>query len=129
MLDCPPVMGVAETTILVTKADAVILVVDARKFTFENLEQGLAHLRASGANVVGIVLNRVRWRKMGPVYGYEAPLRREAADSLMDKAPKRRDQAHAVTQIGLANVARARELNRGALRRAGAEEGEPSAAM
>jgi len=69
VLDCPPVMGVAETTILMTKADAVILVVDARKLTFESLEQGLAHLRASGANVVGVVLNRVRWRNMGPVYG------------------------------------------------------------
>ena len=41
VLDCPPIMGVAETTILVAKADAVILVVDARKFTFESLEQGL----------------------------------------------------------------------------------------
>ena len=83
VLDCPPVMGVAETTILVTKADAVILVVDARKFTFETLEQGLAHLRASGANVVGIVLNRERWRKMGPVYGDEASSQTHAADSLM----------------------------------------------
>ena len=83
VLDCPPVMGVAETTILVTKADAVILVVDARKFTFESLEQGLAHLRASGANVVGIVLNRVRWRNMGPVYGYEASSQTQAAHSLM----------------------------------------------
>ena len=60
----------------------VILVVDARKFTFENLEQGLAHLRAAGANVVGIVLNRVRWRKMGPVYGYEGPAHTQATDSL-----------------------------------------------
>jgi len=83
VLDCPPVMGVAETTILVTKADAVIVVVDARKFTFENLEQGLAHLRAAGANVVGIVLNRVRWRKMGPVYGYDGSSQTQATDSLM----------------------------------------------
>ena len=83
VLDCPPVMGVAETTILVTKADAVILVVDARKFTFESLEQGLAHLRASGANVVGIVLNRERWRNMGPVYGYEASSQTHTAHSLM----------------------------------------------
>ena len=83
VLDCPPVMGVAETTILVTKADAVILVVDARKFTFESLEQGLAHLRASGANVVGIVLNRERWRNMGPVYGYEASSQTQTTHSLM----------------------------------------------
>jgi capsular exopolysaccharide synthesis family protein len=73
VLDCPPMIGVAETTILVTKADAVILVVDARKFSFESLEHGLAQIRASGANVVGIVLNRVRRRKTGQIYGYEEP--------------------------------------------------------
>ncbi|HEX4127540.1 MAG TPA: hypothetical protein VHX67_08185 [Acidimicrobiales bacterium] len=82
VLDCPPIMGVAETTILVTKADAVILVVDARKFTIEDLEQGLAHLRSSGANVVGIVLNRVRWRKMASVYGYGAPSQALSSDSI-----------------------------------------------
>jgi Mrp family chromosome partitioning ATPase len=91
VLDCPPVMGVAETTILVTKVDAVILVVDARKFTFETLEQGLAHMRASGANVVGIVLNRVRWRKMGPVYGYDAPPQTQVAESPSERIrPKAR---------------------------------------
>jgi len=73
VLDCPPITGVAETTILVAKADAVVLVVDARKFNFESLEHGLAEIRASGANVVGIVLNRVRRRKGGSLYGYDAP--------------------------------------------------------
>ncbi len=73
VLDCPPMVGVAETTILVAKADAVILVVDARKFSFESLEHGLAQIRASGANVVGIVLNRVRRRRSGQIYGYEEP--------------------------------------------------------
>jgi capsular exopolysaccharide synthesis family protein len=72
VLDCPPVMGVAETTILVGKADAVVLVVDARKFNFESLEQGMAQIRASGGNVAGIVLNRVRRRKGAlAAYGYE----------------------------------------------------------
>ena len=65
VLDCPPIIGVAETTILVAKADAVVLVVDARKFSFENLERSLAQIRAAGANVVGIVLNRVRRRQGG----------------------------------------------------------------
>ena len=32
ILDCPPLTGVAETRILVAKADAVLFVVDARKF-------------------------------------------------------------------------------------------------
>ena len=64
VLDCPPIRGVAETTILVAKADAVVLVVDARKPNFESLQQGLAEIRESGGNVVGIVLNRVRRRSV-----------------------------------------------------------------
>ena len=70
IVDCPPLSGVAETRILVAKADAVVLVVDARKFDPEHLEQSLVQLRASGANVAGIVLNRVRRRKVDESYGY-----------------------------------------------------------
>jgi capsular exopolysaccharide synthesis family protein len=73
IVDCPPLLGVAETRILVAKADAVVLVVDARKFDPEHLEQSLVQLRASGANVVGIVLNRVRRRKIDESYGYYGP--------------------------------------------------------
>jgi polysaccharide biosynthesis transport protein len=68
VLDCPAITGTAETTILVAKADAVVLVVDARKFNMELLEQGLAQLHSAGANVVGIVLNRVRRRKVETDY-------------------------------------------------------------
>jgi polysaccharide biosynthesis transport protein len=70
VLDCPPVAGMAETTILVAKADAVVLVVDARKLNFDVIDQGLAQLHASGANVVGIVLNRVRRAKTSAGYHY-----------------------------------------------------------
>lgn len=73
LLDCPPVMGIAETTILVARADAVIVVVDSRRFDPERLEQGVAQLRVSGANVVGIVLNRVRRRKTAAQYSYYGP--------------------------------------------------------
>lgn len=73
IVDCPPLSGVAETRILVAQADAVVLVVDARKFDPERLEQSLVQLRASGANVVGIVLNRVRRRKVDDAYGYFGP--------------------------------------------------------
>jgi len=41
IIDCPPLSGVAETRILVADADAVILVVDARKFNPERIEQSL----------------------------------------------------------------------------------------
>ncbi|MGO9333555.1 MAG: tyrosine-protein kinase family protein, partial [Acidimicrobiales bacterium] len=73
IVDCPPLSGVAETRILVAKADAVVLVVDARKFDPERLEQSLVQLRAARANVVGIVLNRVRRRNVDDSYGYFGP--------------------------------------------------------
>jgi capsular exopolysaccharide synthesis family protein len=85
VLDCPPIAGIAETTILVAKADAVVLVVDARKFNFDQLEQGLSQLRSSGANVVGIVLNRVGRRKVPAAYQYDEPSQVAASPSLAVK--------------------------------------------
>ena len=99
VLDCPPIMGVAETTILVAKADAVILVVDARKFSFESLEHGLAQIRASGANVVGIVLNRVRRRQTGPIYGYEEPSQ-NGNHSQTRRAPSPRSKLRRLARSG-----------------------------
>jgi len=69
IVDCPP-LSVAETRILVADADAVVLVVDARRFDPERLEHSLVQLRSSGANVAGIVLNRVRRHRVDEDYGY-----------------------------------------------------------
>jgi Mrp family chromosome partitioning ATPase len=73
VLDCPPVMGVAETSILATKADGVLVVVNARNVKFDRLVQGITQLRGSGANVIGIVLNRVRRPKVVSAYSYIRP--------------------------------------------------------
>jgi polysaccharide biosynthesis transport protein len=73
VLDCPPITGVAESTILVAKADAVVLVIDARKPNFETLQLGLAQIRESGGNVVGVVLNRVRRRSVTTEDSYSRP--------------------------------------------------------
>jgi capsular exopolysaccharide synthesis family protein len=79
IMDCPPLTGAAETAILASKADAVVLVVDARKFSPERIERSLAQLRAVGANTVGIVLNRVRKHKFIPEYNYYSPVHLPAA--------------------------------------------------
>jgi Mrp family chromosome partitioning ATPase len=73
VLDCPPILGVAETTILASRADAVLVVVNAHEVKFERLVQGITQLRSSGANVVGIVLNRVRRPHDFSPYGYSRP--------------------------------------------------------
>lgn len=70
VVDCPPLSGVAETRILVANADAVVLVVDSRKYDPDRMEHSVGQLRSAGANVAGIVLNRVRRRKVNESYGY-----------------------------------------------------------
>lgn len=70
ILDCPPIIGVAETSILAAKADGVLVVVNARNVKFDRLVQGITQLRGSGANVIGIVLNRVRRPKVVSAYSY-----------------------------------------------------------
>jgi len=85
VLDCPPIMGVAETTILATKADGVLVVVNARRVNFDQLVQGISQLRASVANVIGIVLNRVRRPKALSAYSYIRP---SGVDTEQDARPK-----------------------------------------
>lgn len=59
IVDTPPLFG-AETTMIATRADAVILVVDARRTQPAELGSALQDLKLSNANVLGAVLNRAR---------------------------------------------------------------------
>jgi non-specific protein-tyrosine kinase len=65
VIDCPPLIGVAETVLIATMVDLVIVVVD------ERLQQCLLRLDNANANVA-IVLNRVRFnrRRRDGTYGY-----------------------------------------------------------
>ncbi len=103
VLDCPPIMGVAETTILATNADGVLVVVNARKVNFDRLVQGITQLRASGANIVGIVLNRVRRPKALSGYGYTRP-----ADVSADQEPESRSRRLTRSAVSLVTRARIR---------------------
>lgn len=60
IVDCPPLNGVAETLLLVSIVDVVVLVVDARRFDPAHVQQSQARLQEAGATVIGVVLNRVR---------------------------------------------------------------------
>ncbi len=71
VIDCPPLIGVAETVLVATMVDLVIVVVDARRFNPERLQQCLLRLDTANTNVA-IVLNRVRFnrRRRDGTYGY-----------------------------------------------------------
>jgi capsular exopolysaccharide synthesis family protein len=71
VIDCPPLVGVAETVLIAAMVDLVIVVVDARRFNPERLQQCLLRLDSANSNVA-IVLNRVRFNRQrrDGAYGY-----------------------------------------------------------
>ncbi len=96
VIDCPPLIGVAETVLIATMVDLVIVVVDARRFNPERLQQCLLRLDTANTNVA-IVLNRVRFnrKRRDGTYGYghfrraEAPPPAVAPASPAPTAPSR----------------------------------------
>ncbi|HXW32502.1 MAG TPA: hypothetical protein VEJ21_05355, partial [Acidimicrobiales bacterium] len=74
VVDCPPVLGTAETAIVASLVDLVIVVIDGRRFNPELLQACLGKLEIAGAKLAGVVLNRVRpGREQELGYGYYLP--------------------------------------------------------
>ncbi|MDT0156345.1 polysaccharide biosynthesis tyrosine autokinase [Microbacterium sp. ARD32] len=63
IIDTAPVLSVADATIISQYADSTIVVTNTRKTTRAQLERCLTALHAVGANLAGIVLNKVREQK------------------------------------------------------------------
>ena len=68
IIDSPPFV-VTDSTVLASKVDGVLLVIQPGKTHAEAARTMLAQLNRAGAHVVGVVLNRVS-RKNGNYYGY-----------------------------------------------------------
>ena len=68
IIDSPPFV-VADATVLAAKVDGVLVVMQPGKTHAEAARAMLAQLNRAGANVVGVVLNRVS-RQNGAYYGY-----------------------------------------------------------
>lgn len=60
VLDSPPVYALADAPILSTQVDAVIFVIEAGRTGFRQARRALDQLQSVNANVLGIVLNRVK---------------------------------------------------------------------
>lgn len=63
LVDAPPLVGVAESSVVASVAGAVLLVIDARRPDFVDIERALVELREKGADVLGVVINRTRIRR------------------------------------------------------------------
>jgi Mrp family chromosome partitioning ATPase/capsular polysaccharide biosynthesis protein len=70
VVDCPPMLGNAESSLIASMVGVMLVVVDARRFNPERLELCISRLQSSGAHIVGVVLNRVRRPARRKSYGY-----------------------------------------------------------
>jgi len=69
ILDCAPVLAVADTRVVVSKADCAVVITRWQKTPVRAVRAAMQQLQSSGANVRGITLNSVD-RRMPGYYSY-----------------------------------------------------------
>jgi polysaccharide biosynthesis transport protein len=69
LIDCPPVLPVADASVLASLADGVILVLRANRSRSRVARDAILSLQQAGAKVIGVVLNAVPARSEG-YYSY-----------------------------------------------------------
>ncbi len=65
VVDTPPMAGAAETVVYAAGCGAVLLVIDARRRDFSDVEQMLLTLNDRHIDVLGVVINRARRGSLG----------------------------------------------------------------
>jgi len=68
LVDSPPLLSVADSRILATITDAVVLVVRAHSTPYDAVRRARTLLYGAGARILGVALNDVDFRRSG--YGY-----------------------------------------------------------
>lgn len=65
ILDCPPVLGLADTMVLTQYSDANILTVSMDKTKYESIEQVKREFAKANAKITGVVVNRDKTKSKG----------------------------------------------------------------
>lgn len=61
VLDCPPLSSSASASILPSKADGVVMVIEAERVRRHVIQRSILTLEDSGANILGTVLNKRKY--------------------------------------------------------------------
>ncbi len=70
ILDTPPLLGLSDTTILVSKVDGTLVVVNTMRATKEKLKRIQAILSQTGTRVLGCVANKLPYKRSDSAYYY-----------------------------------------------------------
>jgi succinoglycan biosynthesis transport protein ExoP len=69
LIDTPPVLAMADTPVLCSLVDGVVLVVSAEQSPRPAVERSVDQIRGVGGKITGVVLNRVDLRRNSYYYG------------------------------------------------------------
>ncbi len=72
ILDSPPVLIVADALVLAPRVDGVILIVDLKQTKRSMIFDSIKDLKQVNANLLGVVINRVRERSSYNYYYYSS---------------------------------------------------------
>ncbi len=70
LIDCPPVLMVADTPIISTLVDMAVLVVDSFTTKSSSFAATVDTLNNSGVQIAGVIMNKVKKPRFGYGYGY-----------------------------------------------------------
>lgn len=70
LIDLPPVLPVADALVLGAVVDGVVLVIESGEVKVDLARDVKKQLQHAGANILGVVLNKVRSEHHGYGYGY-----------------------------------------------------------
>lgn len=70
IIDSPPVLAVTDAQILASKSDGVLCVLRAGKVKRQMAQKMLERLNYVGANILGVLLNKIQTKKSDAIYSY-----------------------------------------------------------
>lgn len=70
IIDAPPVTAVADASLLASKVDGIVIVLEQGRRKAEDLKKMIKDLKKAGGNIVGIVFNKVPYTRKS--YGYSS---------------------------------------------------------
>ena len=104
IIDSAPILALADSVVLSTQTDTVILVSHAKKTKRKELKMAIERLREVNAHLIGVTLNRLPLKQAGPYYGYY-----QSNDSQNVSPQKRKAFALSVKQANGADTSFHRE--------------------
>ena len=65
LVDSPPIMATADSAVLASKADGVLMVVTLGETRYDTFRDAFRQIQRAGAPIMGYVVNKVKTRRLG----------------------------------------------------------------